>query len=112
MRGFCKNVTGSKIPALCPISGGSKVVYLTMDLVEKVLRYGPRSRYFAIVGDRSDPTTGSPVQETLLHPTVVFKGVREHQDGGVCYTGKPSCRYTESGAKVPPISGNGVFGIH
>lgn len=23
--------------------------------------------------------------------------------GGVCYSGKPTCRYTDQGAKIPPI---------
>ena len=91
------------LPALDPASGGTKKVRLMTDLADQVLRYGPRQRYHEIVGDRQDPTTGSPVQQILTKPAAVFGGVCEHQQGGVCYTGLPSCAYTNSGSKVPPF---------
>ncbi|HET6248678.1 MAG TPA: hypothetical protein VFE47_13330 [Tepidisphaeraceae bacterium] len=89
------------VPVFCPRTETRKSAYLTAGLVDKILRYGPRSRYHAIVGDRSDPTTGSPVQQVLLNPVVVFEGVREHQHGGICYSGIPTCRYTDEGAPIP-----------
>ena len=93
------------IPALCPITGNKKEVKLTQELAQKVLKFGPQARYYEVVGDRTDVTTGSPVQQVLLNPTAVFAGVREHQQGGMCYCGQPTCAYTNGGAKIPPVPG-------
>jgi hypothetical protein len=87
------------------------VIVLTADLADKILRYGPRQRFYEIVGDRLDETTGSPVQQVLLHPAAIFSGVREHQEGGTCYTGVPTCAYTNGGSKVPPVPGK-VFCVY
>jgi hypothetical protein len=91
------------IPAFSPTTGGTRTVFLLADTFGKMQRYGPASRIYDIIGDRTDPSTGSPVQEVLLHPVAVFEHIREHQDGGYCYSGKPSCRFTNGGSKIPPM---------
>jgi len=90
------------MPALCPVTGGQKSIKLMADLVRKLMTEGPQTRVYDIIGDRNDPTCGSPVQEVLLKPIAVFEHIREHQKGGMCYCGIPTCRYTIGGAKVPP----------
>lgn len=99
------------IQARCPATGNIKVVKLLADLALKILKIGPKSRYHEIVGDRTDPTAGSPVQQILLNPAAIFESVREHQDGGWCYCGVPTCAYTNSGAKIPPVP-NKVFCVY
>lgn len=93
------------IPALCPKTKGTIIVKLMADLVSKLQRYGPAARVYEIRGDRNDPTTGSPVQQVLAKPVAVFEGIRDHQTGGTCYTGLPTCAYTNGGAKIPPVPG-------
>lgn len=75
------------------------------DLFSKLQRYGPPVRIHEIIGDRQDPSSGSPVQQVLLKPTAVFEHIREHQEGGLCYCGVPTCAFTNDGAKVPPRPG-------
>jgi hypothetical protein len=99
------------IQAFCPMTGSLRTFYLTEDLVLGVLKFRPRSSYYAVVGDRTDPSSGSPVQQVLLAPTAVFSGVREHQEGGLCYCGTPTCAYTNDGAKIPPVPGK-VFLVY
>jgi hypothetical protein len=45
------------------------------------------------------------VKEILELPTVVFKGLREEQEAGLCYAGVPSGSYTNQGRKKPPLPG-------
>lgn len=99
------------LPALDPLTGRTKTVRLMAELADRILRYGPRQRYFEVAGDRADETTGSPVQQVLREPVAVFCGIREHQHGGTCYTGCPSCAYTNGGSKVPPWPGK-VFCVY
>jgi hypothetical protein len=75
------------------------------DLVSEIQRYGPAAQIHEIIGDRTDETSGSPVQQVLAHPDAIFEGIRDHQEGGTCYTGRPSCAYTNSGSKIPPVPG-------
>jgi len=93
------------IPALCPTTGGKRELKLTHALASRIMKYGPQARYYDVVGDRTDSTTGSPVQQVLLGPTAIFAGIREHQQGGTCYCGHPTCAYSNGGAKLPPIPG-------
>jgi len=100
------------IPAFWPFAEVEpKVVKLMADLVSRLQRYGPASRIYEIIGDRADPTKGSPVQQVLLRPTAIFEGIREHQAGGMCYCGIPTCAFTNSGAKIPPIP-NKVYCVY
>jgi hypothetical protein len=99
------------ISARCPETGKEKTVKLMATDADHILKYGPKVRYYDMVGDRTDPTTGSPVQQVLLHPKAIFKGVREHQGGGHCYCGIPTCAYTNSGAKIPPVP-NKVYCVY
>jgi hypothetical protein len=91
------------IPALCGHTGKQKLVKLMATDATKVMKFGPQARYYELAGDRTDSTTGSPVQQVLLNPHAIFEGVRDHQSGGLCYCGSPTCAYTNDGAKIPPV---------
>lgn len=93
------------IPALCPITGGQTIVKLSVDTIKKLRNNGPEVRLHDIAGDRQDDTTGSPVQQVLAHPYRIFQHIREHQPGGICYCGLPTCAFTNGGAKIPPPPG-------
>ncbi|MFO0969765.1 MAG: hypothetical protein U0793_29770 [Gemmataceae bacterium] len=45
------------------------------------------------------------VKEILELPTVVFEGLREEQEAGLCYAGIPSGSYTNQGRKKRPLDG-------
>ena len=91
------------LPAFCPDTGGTKVIRLAEELIHRLMRNGPPTRIHEIIGDRTDKNTGSPVQQVLLKPAVVFEHIRQHQPGGRCYCGIPTCAYTKDGSKIPPI---------
>jgi hypothetical protein len=93
------------IPALCPKTGGQKVIKLTDDTVKKIRTYGPAVRMYDIIGEKGKDGSRSPVQEILLHPYQVFEHIREHQVGGSCYCGVPSCAFTNGGNITPPHPG-------
>ena len=99
------------IIARCPKTGKEKTVKLMASDATRFVKYGPPVRIHEVIGDRTDPTTGSPVQQVLLNPTAIFGGVREHQKGGHCYCGLPTCAYTNAGAKIPPVP-NKVFCVY
>lgn len=99
------------IKALSPDTGGDKIVKLMSDLVVRFQKTRPASMLHEVIGDRSDPTTGSPVQHVLAAPAAIFDGVRDFQVGGTCYSGVPACAYTNGGAKIPPVPGK-VFCVY
>lgn len=64
-------------------------------LVEHVQRYGPEHKFHEL----------KLVKEILEQPTVIFAGLREEMEEGLCYAGVASCRYTNEGKKKPPPKG-------
>ncbi len=99
------------IEALDPATGGTIIVKVMSDLVVRFQKTRPAAMMHELIGDRSDPRSGSPVQYVLKHPFAIFTGLRELQVGGTCYCGVPTCAYTNSGAKIPPVPGK-VFCVY
>src|SRR5437588_8918947 len=64
-------------------------------LVEHVQRYGPPHKFHEL----------KLVKEILELPTVVFEGLRQEQEEGLCYAGIPSGSYTNQGRKRPRLPG-------
>lgn len=64
-------------------------------LVEHVQRYGPEHKFHEL----------KLVKEVLELPTVIFEGLREEQEDGLCFVGVPSGSYTNQGRKRPPLRG-------
>jgi hypothetical protein len=60
-------------------------------LVEHVQRYGPEHKFHEL----------KLVKEVLELPTVIFEGLRDEQEDGLCYAGIPSGSYTNQGRKKP-----------
>jgi len=63
--------------------------------VEHIQRYGPEHKFHEL----------KLVKEVLELPTVIFEGLREEQEDGLCYSGIPSGSYTNLGKKKPPPKG-------
>lgn len=85
------------IPAFSPETGAHTIVKLMGDLIVRFQKTRPQSMIYEVIGDRSDPSSGSPVQQVLSNPVAIFEGVRDHQAGGRCYCGIPTCAYTNGG---------------
>lgn len=81
---------------------GKKMIKLPSSLVLNVQKYGPATRWYELIGDKNSTGTSSPVQEVLQAPNAIFEHIREHQPGGLCYCGIPTCGYTQGGVKIPP----------
>ncbi len=95
----------SQVPALDPATAGQKIVKLRDELLLRYLKQGPEHKFYEVTGDRTDPTSGSPLQQVLAKPRAVFSGVRDYEQGGYCYCGLPTAAYTNGGSKVPPRPG-------
>jgi len=95
----------SIILAFDPDTNGFKTVKLADDLLFHYHKEGPEHKYHEVVGHVTDPKGGSPVQDILAKPVAVFGGVRDYEQGGVCYCGLPNAAYTNGGAKIPPRPG-------
>lgn len=74
-----------------PTGSGTWEVRIPHALVEHVQRYGPEHKFHEL----------RLVKEVLELPTVVFEGLREEQEEGLCYAGVPPCRYSNAGARLP-----------
>lgn len=91
------------LKAFCPNSG-EKTLKLMDEDVQIALKYRPRHKFYELSGDRKT-FDGSCVQEVLLSPKAIFVGLRQFQQGGVCYVGRPSRRWFDSGSQGPPPPG-------
>lgn len=92
-----------EIEAVCPCSPqGKKTLFISEDTIRDALTRGPEFRYYELRGDPDNTTTGSSVVEVLQNPLAIYEGVRDHQMGGVCVSGRPSQRWTNGGSKTPP----------
>src|SRR5437016_12364625 len=80
---------------MSPAGTGRKEFRIANSLVEHVQRYGPEHKFHEL----------KLVKEILELPTVVFEGLREDQEEGLCYAGIPSGSYTNQGRKKPPLKG-------
>lgn len=78
-----------------PSGHGRQEFRIPNSLVEHVQRYGPPYKFHEL----------KLVKEVLELPTVVFEGLREEQEEGLCYAGVASCRYTNEGMRKPPPKG-------
>ena len=99
------------LKAFCPRTRGKQEFRLTEETSQQVIIHGPQHRYHELVGDNTTATAGSCVQEILLRPTVIYEGVRDYQEGGQCFCGKPSYRWTNKGVQCPPRP-QFVFGVY
>ncbi len=90
------------LDAFCWQTGRTRQLKMTAELALHVQKSGPRWRYYELRGDHSSTVAGSSVHEVLTEPVVVFGGLRDLQEGGVCYCGKPQQRWTEGGVRCPP----------
>jgi hypothetical protein len=77
------------------LTGGMQEFRIPNEVVEHVQRYGPPYKFFEL----------KLVKEVLSLPTVVFEGLREEQEAGLCYAGVPSGSYTNQGKKKSPLKG-------
>ncbi len=88
-------------PKYWTLRGASATGYGTQEfriphaLVEHIERYGPEHKFHEL----------KLVKEVLELPTVIFEGLREEQEDGLCYAGIPSGSYTNQGTKMPPLEG-------
>ena len=80
---------------MSPTGHGRQEFRIPNSLVEHVQRYGPPYKFHEL----------KLVKEVLELPTVVFEGLREEQEEGLCYAGIPSGSYTNLGRKKPPLNG-------
>lgn len=78
-----------------PSGYGKQEFRIPHNLVEHIQRYGPEHKFHEL----------KLVKEILALPTVIFEGLRQEQEEGLCYAGVPSCRYTNQGNKKPPAKG-------
>jgi hypothetical protein len=80
---------------MSPTGLGRQEFRIPNALVDHVQRYGPEHKFHEL----------KLVKEILELPTVVFEGLREEQEEGLCYAGIPSGSYTNQGRKKPPLKG-------
>jgi hypothetical protein len=80
---------------MSPTGAGRQEFRIPNSLVEHVQRYFPAHKFHEL----------KLVKEVLELPTVVFEGLREEQEEGLCFAGIPSGSYTNQGSKKPPLKG-------
>ena len=80
---------------MSPTGVGRQEFRIPNSLVEHVQRYGPEHKFHEL----------KLVKEILELPTVVFEGLREEQEEGLCYAGIPSGSYTNRGRKKAALKG-------
>ena len=80
---------------MSPSGHGRQEFRIPNSLVEHVQRYGPEHKFHEL----------KLVKEILELPTVVFEGLREEQEEGLCFAGIPSGSYTNQGKKKAPLEG-------
>lgn len=83
------------LQGMSPTGFGRQEFRIPNALVEHVQRYGPPHKFHEL----------KLVKEVLELPTVVFEGLREEQEEGLCYSGIPSGSYTNQGRKKTPLEG-------
>lgn len=99
------------ISAICPNTGKKITLKLSRAEVGRVVKNGPRSRYYELAGTADPNFDGSSVYNVLNSPAVIFEGIRRFQKGGQCYCGVPPQRWTEGGNMTPPPPGM-VFAVY
>jgi hypothetical protein len=83
------------LQGMSPSGRGRQEFRIPHSLVEHVQRYGPPHKFYEL----------KLVKEVLELPTVVFEGLRDEAEEGMCYAGIPSGSYTNQGRKKPPLAG-------
>lgn len=78
-----------------PSGHGRQEFRIPSSLVEHIQRYGPQHKFHEL----------RLVKEVLELPTVIFTGLREEQEDGLCYAGIPSGSYTNEGKRKAPLKG-------
>lgn len=73
----------------------SKRVTVPASIVDRVLRYAPRSKFHLL---------RHVVPPTLEGPEMVFRGLRRELEGGTCYVARPEKTYDSDGLsrQAPP----------
>ena len=81
-------------------SGGSVEALIPKDLLENYFTTHPVTWYNVQVA-----------KEVLEHPARVYHGVREHQAGGWCYSGRPA-RFWKKVRATVPLPKDRVFAVY
>ncbi len=104
------------LKAICPKTGDLKPVAVPMMGKNSVIARiqdgdaGLHKRWELTGGEKGDLTL-SCVVCVLESPRAIFGGVREHQEGGYCYCGKPPNSWTNKAVCCPPPPGK-IFVVY
>lgn len=75
-----------------PFGEGEDEFHIGTDTIDEYLKHWPE-RFYAL--------KGSNVTQVMLNPVAIFSGIRDYEEGGMCYIGVPTYSFTKNGEQRP-----------
>ncbi len=102
LRTYNRESTYYPIKARDPYTGKEEDFRISTETAENLIKRFP-TKYYDLIHHN--------VSSVLLNPAIIFSGIRDHEDGGLCYTNRVRRAWSIRGEEKPSYP-NKVFAVY